>query len=93
MPIQNKTAGTLGSGGFVFRINARSVDRFFGRLFTQLVDFVLEQQFPSLQFVQFELVDRGVELLLLDFSLQRQVAAFEFGEMALQRHAQLLSRL
>jgi hypothetical protein len=43
--------------------------------------------------VQFELIDRGVELLLLDFSLQRQVAAFEFGEMALQGHAQLLSRL
>jgi len=69
------------------------VDRFFGRLFTQLVDFVLEQQLPSLQFVQFELIDRGVELLLLDFSLQRQVAALEFGEMALQGHAQLLSRL
>jgi hypothetical protein len=34
-----------------------------------------------------------MKLLLLDFPLQRQMAAFEFGEMALQGHAQLLSRL
>jgi hypothetical protein len=76
------------------KVSVRSVvNRYFRRFLTQFVNFILQEQFPSLHFMQFELVYRWVELLLLDFPLQRQMAAFEFGEMALQRHAQLLSRL
>lgn len=63
------------------------------RFLTNFCDFVLEEQFASLQFMQFELVYGGMELFLLDFPLQRHVAAFEFGEMAMQGHAQLLSVL
>jgi hypothetical protein len=59
----------------------------------QFGDFVLQQQFASLEFMQFELVYGWMELFLLDLPLKRHVTAFEFGEMALQGHAQLLSML
>ncbi|WP_442459206.1 hypothetical protein [Rhodoblastus sp.] len=56
-------------------------------------NFVLQYQFASLKFMQFELVNRGMELFLFDLPFKRHMPAFEFGEMALQGHAQLLSML
>jgi len=51
---------------------------------TQLGYFVFQEQFTSLEFMQFKFIRGRMNLLLLDFTLERQVTAFEFGEMALQ---------
>ena len=53
----------------------------------QLGYLVLQSKLFLLQLVQMSLIGGGVKSFLLDFTLERLVAAFEFGEMALHRHA------
>jgi hypothetical protein len=79
-------------GGFIGLVDLLMDQFFFGGL-AQFRNFVLEQQLASFEFVYLELVEGGMELFLLDFPLKRHVTALEFGEMALQGHAQLLSML
>ena len=58
----------------------------FPRLF-QLLDFVLQVQFPAFQFPELQVVCRGMEEFRLDFLLDRLMAPLEFSEMALQGHS------
>jgi hypothetical protein len=90
-PLKMKTPG-FWPGGFIGLVDL-SVDQFFFGGLAQFRNFVLEQQLASFEFVYLELVEGGMELFLLDFPLKRHVTALEFGEMALQGHAQLLSML
>jgi hypothetical protein len=79
-------------GFFVFH-QKTLVNHFLFGCLPKLRNFVLQYQFASLKFMHFELVYGGVELFLLDLPFKRHMAAFEFGEMALHGHAQLLSML
>jgi hypothetical protein len=80
-----------GGRGFQLADNGSSMDRGVDLFTFEFGYFVLELKLASLEFVQFEIVRSGERLFLLDFPLQRLVAAFEFGEMGLHGHAQLLS--
>ena len=49
----------------------------------QFGEFVLDQQFLALELQYLRLVGVGVNLFLLDFLLERLVAALEFDDMTL----------
>jgi hypothetical protein len=66
------------------------MDRFGPAFAFQLGDLVFELKFAPLQFGQFDFIGPGARPFLGNITVESCVTAFEFGEMAFQRHAVLL---
>jgi hypothetical protein len=60
---------------------------------SKLFDLVFEKELFAFQRNDLEIVGGKMKLFRLDLFFKRPVAAFEFGEMAMHRHRQILSRL
>jgi hypothetical protein len=54
---------------------------------TQSFDFVLDQQFTSFEFYNFQIVGRGMREAIMDLFVERLMLLFEFRKMRLHRHA------
>jgi hypothetical protein len=53
----------------------------------QTLDFVLQQQFTTLEFYNFQVIDRGVGQAIVDFAFECLMLFFEFRKVRLHRHA------
>jgi hypothetical protein len=53
----------------------------------QTLDLVLEVQFSTLELYNFQVIDRGMDQAIVDFTLERLMLLFEFSKVRLHRHA------
>jgi hypothetical protein len=54
------------------------------------LDLVLHLQFLTLEFHDFQIIDRGMCQAIIDFFLERLMLLFQFREVRLHRHAECL---
>jgi hypothetical protein len=55
----------------------------------QTLDLILQLQFASLEFYDFQVIDRGMDQAIVDFTFKRLMPFFEFREVRLHRHANM----
>jgi len=51
------------------------------------LDLVLYQQFPTFEFYDFQIIDRGMRLAIVDLFFEGLVLLLEFRKVRLHRHA------
>jgi hypothetical protein len=53
----------------------------------QTLDLVLQLQFTTLEFHDFQVIDRGMDQAIVDFAFERLMPFFEFRKVRLHRHS------
>jgi hypothetical protein len=80
--------GERAGGAWKFQLEVGRLMHGFG--VAQPFDLILDQQFPSFELHDSQIIDRGMCQAIVDFSLKRLVLFFQFRKVRLHRHAACL---